>query len=127
MEGEFHNHDSDGVGDALNIFLFPDLSPSAGLEAALLTRKWDAILGGDALTSFVDTSILIGKQKVSPIVGWDEAASQLESGGVFCTVCMVDDGVHPATYEMFLLLEETFSEAEGKFLQQPTFPPPSFT
>ena len=41
-----HTEDPDGVGDALNIFLFPDISLSDGLEAALLTRKWDAILGG---------------------------------------------------------------------------------
>ena len=33
----FHTKDPDGVGDQLNIFLFPDLSPSAGLESALLT------------------------------------------------------------------------------------------
>ena len=35
----FHTEDPYGVGDTLNIFLFPDLSPLAGLEAALLTRK----------------------------------------------------------------------------------------
>ena len=35
----FHTKDPDRVGDALNIFLFPDLSPLVGLEAALLTRK----------------------------------------------------------------------------------------
>ena len=40
-----HTEDPDRVGDALNIILFPNLSPSAGSEAALLTRKWDAILG----------------------------------------------------------------------------------
>ena len=41
----FHIKDPDRVGDALNIFLFPNLFPSVGLEAALHTRKWDAILG----------------------------------------------------------------------------------
>ena len=44
-----HTEDPEGVGDALNIILFPDLSPSAGSEAALLTRKWDTILGGRQL------------------------------------------------------------------------------
>ena len=48
MDLAFHTKDPDGVGDALNIFLFPDLSPSAGSEEALLTRKWDAILVGGA-------------------------------------------------------------------------------
>ena len=41
----FHTQDVDGVEDTLNIFLFTDLSPLAGLEAALLTQKWGAILG----------------------------------------------------------------------------------
>ena len=35
----FHTKDVDGVEDMLNIFLFNDLSPLAGLEADLLTRK----------------------------------------------------------------------------------------
>ena len=75
MAFTFHTKYPDRVGDALNIFLFPGLSPLAGLEAALLTRKWDAILGGGTLTSVVDTSLLMGKQKVAPIAGWYEAES----------------------------------------------------
>ena len=71
----FHTKDPDGVGDALNIFLLPDLSPLAGSEAALLTQEWDAILGGGTLTFFINTSLLRGKQKVSPILGWGEALS----------------------------------------------------
>ena len=41
----FHTKNQDGVEDTLNIFLFLGLSTSAGSEAALLTRKWYAILG----------------------------------------------------------------------------------
>ena len=84
-----------------------DLSPSAGSEAALLTRKWDVILGGGTLTYFVDMCMLMGKQKVAPIAGWDEVSSQLEAWAVFCTVFLGYEGAHPAMYEMFLLLEET--------------------
>ena len=51
--------DPDRVRDVLNIFLLTDLSPSARLEAALMKRKWDAILG--TLNSFADTSLLVGK------------------------------------------------------------------
>ena len=40
-------------------------------------RKWGAILGGETLTYFTDTSMLMGKQKVAPIVGWYEAAYQI--------------------------------------------------
>ena len=75
MELTFHTEDPDGVEDDLNIFLLPNLFTSSGLEAALLTRKCDAILGGGTLTSFANTSLLMGKKKVAPITGWDEALS----------------------------------------------------
>ena len=65
-----YTKDPDRVGDTLNIFLFPDLSPSAVSEAALLTRKWDVILEGGTLTSLADTSLLMGEQKVAPIAEW---------------------------------------------------------
>ena len=101
-----HTEDPHSVGDALNIFLFPDIPPSSGLEAALLTRKWDDILGGRNFTYFTDTSLIMGKQKVDPTAGWDQAASQLEAWTVFCTEFLGDYGVHLAKYEMFFLLEE---------------------
>ena len=41
----FHTKDVDRVENTLNIFLFTNLSPLAGSEAALLTRKCRAILG----------------------------------------------------------------------------------
>ena len=121
----FHTEDPDRAGDALNIFLFPELSPLVGLEAALLTRKWDTILGGGTLTSFSDTSMMMGKKKVAPITGCDNAASQLETLDVFCTVFLGDDNVHPATYKMFLLLEDTSGIIRRLMEQaryQPTFP-----
>ena len=49
----------------------------------------------------------MGKQKVSPIAGSDESASQLEAWAGFCTMFLVDKAKHPATYKMFLLIEET--------------------
>ena len=103
----FHTKELDRLGDALNVFLFPNLSPFARLEAALLTRKWDAILGGSTLTFFVDTILIMGKQKFVPIAGCDEAAYQIEARDLLCTVFLGDNRVHPATYKMFLLLEET--------------------
>ena len=50
-----------------SVILFPYLPPSVGLEEALFTRKWDAILGGGTLNSFAGTSLMIRKQKVAPI------------------------------------------------------------
>ena len=69
--------------DVLNIFLFPDLSPLTGSEAALITQKWDSILGGGTLTSFTDTILVMGKQKVAPIEGWDKAESQFGNYPLF--------------------------------------------
>ena len=44
---------------------------------------------------------------------------------MFCTLFMGDDGVHPATYDMFLLLEETsgvIPRLQEKSRQRPAFP-----
>ena len=60
----FYYEDPDSVGNAINVFLFPDLPPLASSEAELLTRRWGAILGGGALTSFADRSLLLAKQRV---------------------------------------------------------------
>ena len=72
-----------------------------------MTRKWDAILGYGTLTSPADMRLLMGKQKVTPIVGWDKVASQMEALAVFFMVFIGDKSKHPATYDMFLLIEET--------------------
>ena len=46
MDLAFHTEDPNVVGDAINIFLFTDLSLSSMSESALLTRKRDAIMVG---------------------------------------------------------------------------------
>ena len=71
----FHTKDPDGVGYTLNIFLLPNLSTLSGLEADLLTRNWNVIFGGETLNPFADTSLLMGKNRVAPIAGWDKAES----------------------------------------------------
>ena len=115
----------DGVKNALNIFLFPDLSPLAGLESSLLTRKWDSILVGVTLTSFLHTSLLMGKQKVAPIASWDEAASHMEAWDIFYTVFLGNELRHPEMYVIFLLIEETSvisPQLQVQARHQPTFP-----
>ena len=77
------------------------------------------------MTSFTDTSLLMGKQKVVPIAGWDKALSQLKAWAVFCTVLLGYDRVHRATYKMFLFLEEkdiVSLRLRAQACQQPTFP-----
>ena len=87
-------------------------------------QKWNAILVGGTLTSFSDTSMLIGKQKVASIAGWYEAEYQLKAWAIFFMVFLGYDRVRPTTYETFLLLEETSGVSlrrRAQARQQPTF------
>ena len=79
----FYSKDLDGMGDAINVFIFPDLSPLAGSEDVLLARRCYAILGGGDLTSIAYTSLLLEKQRVKPVTSWESAKKQLEAWGVF--------------------------------------------
>ena len=101
----FYSEDPDGVGDAVNVFLFLDLFPVAGLEAALLTRQWDGVFGGGKLTSFSNTSFLLGHQNVALVESWDEAASQIKACEVFCAVFLVVVDIHPSTTKMMALVK----------------------
>ena len=92
--------------DAINVFLFLDLSSLKSSEAALLTRGWDAILGSSSLTPFLYTILLIAKQWVEPMTSWEAAENQLEAWGVFSHVFLIVTAVHPAIYEVCTLVEE---------------------
>ena len=63
----FHSKYPIGVGDTVNVFLCLDFYPVAGSEAELLMRRWDAVLGRGTLTSFSNTSLLLGRQKTAPV------------------------------------------------------------
>ena len=102
---DFYPKDLDGVGDAINVFLCPDLPPSAGSEAEMLLRRGNSILGSGYLTSFADTILLLSKQQVEPVTSWESAEKQLESWEVFCHVFLGNVAVHPVTYKVCTLLE----------------------
>ena len=59
------------------------------------------------MTFLANMILLMEKQKFTPIAGWGKASSQLEAWAIFCTLFLGDDDAHPATYEIFLLMEET--------------------
>ena len=63
----FYTKDPNGVEDAINVFLLPELSPHAGSEAALLTQRWYAVFGVNTFTSISGTSPLMGRKKVVPV------------------------------------------------------------
>ena len=58
------------MNDTVNIFMFPDLSLSAGSEASMVTRRWDTALDANTLTSYADVAALMKHQRLPPIVGW---------------------------------------------------------
>ena len=45
----FYSRDPESVGDAINVFLFPELPPLEISEVALLARRWDDMIGGGTL------------------------------------------------------------------------------
>ena len=93
----FKSKDPNGVGDAVKIFLFPDLSPASGSEAVLLIWRWNVVFVGGKLTSLANTILLLGRQKFAPVESWDEAASQLEVWSVFCMDLLGAGDTYPAT------------------------------
>ena len=74
----FHTEDPDCVKDTVNIFMFPDLSLSAGSEASMVTRMRDTALDVNTLTSYADAAALMKQQRIPPIVGWEEAAKMFD-------------------------------------------------
>ena len=65
----FHTEDPVRVRDAVNIFVFLDLSLAAGTKAALVAWRWETVLDSNTLTSYAKTSALMTKQRISPIMG----------------------------------------------------------
>ena len=66
----FHTENPDCVNDTVHIFMFPDLSLSAGSEASMVTRRWDTALDVNTLTSYADAAALMKQQRILRIVGW---------------------------------------------------------
>ena len=103
----FYSEDSSGVGDAVNVFIFPDLCPLAGSETDLLTRMQDAVFCGETLTYFSNTRLLLGCQIAAPVESWDKSASQIKAWEVFYAVFLVMADTHPYNAKMIALVKET--------------------
>ena len=82
----FHTEDPDGVSNALNIFMFLDISLEEGEEAAMVAWQWDTALYSNTIKLYTDTTALVTKQKISPIIGWEGAAKMLEQGLVLLNI-----------------------------------------
>ena len=55
----------------MNIFMLLDLSIAEGTEAALVAWQWDTALDSNTLMSYTDTAVLMTKQRISQIIGWE--------------------------------------------------------
>ena len=101
----FFTEDPDCKNDTVNIFQFPDLSLSSGSEASMVPRRWDTTLGANTMTSYIDASALMKKQRIPPIVGWEAAEKILKQWLVVVTVLLGPQERHPAMFELVTLLE----------------------
>ena len=68
----YFSEETNGVGGSVNMFLLPDLSPEVGSEAVLLTKRRNAVFDGVTTIYFDDTSLLLGRHKVTPLKSWDK-------------------------------------------------------
>ena len=101
----FHTEDPDCVNDTVNIFMFPELSLSAGSEASMVTRRWDTALDANTLTSYADAAALIKQKRIPPMVGWEAAEKMFEQWLVVVTVLLGPQERHPSVFELTTLLE----------------------
>ena len=107
LDLSFYSTDPDGMGESINIFLFPVMSPSVGSEAAPLARSRGVILGRRALTSFAYTSLLLSKNQEEPVTSWEAVDNQLKPWVVLYHVFLVDAAVDPSTYKVCNIVKET--------------------
>ena len=101
----FHTEYPDGVRNTVNIFLFPNLFISTGLEVALVARRWYMALDSSTLTTYSDTALLLQHQKVDPIIIWEAAGNMLDQWEVFLMVILGSSSSHPAMYEITMLID----------------------
>ena len=101
----FHTEDPDCVNNKVNIFMFPDLSLSAGSEASMVTQRWDTALDANTLTSYADAAALMKQQRIPPILGWGAAAKMIEQWLVVVTIILGPQERHPAVFTLATLLE----------------------
>ena len=89
----------------MNIFMFPDLSLTEGTETALVPRRWYTLLDSNTLTSYSDTTALMTKEHIAPIIGWEGAVNMLEQWLVLLDVILGPPEPHPAIYKLSVLVE----------------------
>ena len=92
------------VEDTEKIFLFLDLSLSAGSEAALVARRWYMALNISTLTMYTDTATRLHLQKINPVVGLEAAVSIMQQWVVFLTLIPGPETEHQTVYDITLLI-----------------------
>ena len=90
----FHTKDPYGVGDTVNILLFPNLPLYGSYEAALEERRWDTAQDSSMISTYYNNASLLQHHKVAHIVGWEAAKSMLEKWAVFLAVLWVPPEQH---------------------------------
>ena len=109
----------------VNIFQFPYLYLSAGSKASMVTQRWDIALDANTITSYMVAAVLMKKEYIPPIVGWEAAAKMLKLCLVIVTFLLGPKECHPAVFELAALLEaaeEVNSRLQAKAAVQKDMP-----
>ena len=96
----FQTEDPEGESDAVNIFMFLDLSLLAGTEAALVARHWDTESKSNTLMSYTNTALLMTKQRISPILVWEGSVKLLNQWLMLIDVIIGPPELHSAICEL---------------------------
>ena len=103
----FYTEYPEGVINAVNIFILPEIYLEAGTEAALVAQRWDTELHSNILMSYDQTDKMTTKQRIYPIVGWEGAAKILDQWLVLIKFILGPPEIHPALHEISVLVEVT--------------------
>ena len=68
---DLHTEDPNGMRNTINVFIFSGLSLMVNTKADMIVWWWDTSLDSKTLTSFTGTSMLMPKQRIVPIFGWE--------------------------------------------------------
>ena len=70
-----------------------------------MARRWDNALDSSTLTAFANTSTILHRQKVSPIIGWEATVSILEQWNILLEVILGTVGRNSSIYKLSMLIE----------------------
>ena len=66
--------------------MFPDLFLLTGTKASMISWLWDTLFYSNTIMSYECTATMMTKQKIVPIIGWEDATKVLDQWMVILDV-----------------------------------------